>query len=139
MTARMREPAWSAALTAPLAGLIPVGWRPKALVAIKGVHTAVFASVAAALGVFVWEGLRRRGGRRAAVALGIALGETAVYASNNQVCPLTPLAEALGAEDGSVADIFLPDRLARRIPLLGATALVIGLVLQLRGTSGRTA
>jgi hypothetical protein len=62
----------------------------------------------------------------------IALGESAVYASNNQVCPLTPLAEELGARDGSVTDIVLPERISRRIPLVGGSALVIGLGMNLR-------
>jgi hypothetical protein len=82
--------------------------------------------------LFAWDGLRERPGRRGAAALAVALGETAVYLSNNQVCPLTPLAEELGAESGSVVDIFLPGWLSRRIPLLGGSALVIGLVLNLR-------
>ena len=59
----------------------------------------------------------------------MALGETAIYVSNNQVCPLTPLAEELGAERGSVADIFLPDCVARRIPLFAGGALLLGLAL----------
>jgi hypothetical protein len=85
--------------------------------------------VVAALLLFVWDGVRQRTGRRGALALGVALGETAVYVSNNQVCPLTPLAEELGAERGSVADIFLPDWFSRRIPLFGGSALIVGLVL----------
>jgi hypothetical protein len=67
----------------------------------------------------------------------VALAETAIYASNNQVCPLTPLAEELGAERGSVVDIFLPDWFSRRIPLLGSAAMVLGLVLNLRAWLGR--
>jgi hypothetical protein len=66
------------------------------------------------------------------VALSVALAESAIYVSNNQVCPLTPLAEELGAERGSVVDIFLPDWFSRRIPLAGSGALILGLVLHLR-------
>ncbi len=100
-----------------------------ALRAIKGVHTAIFASVGAAIAVLVWEGLRGRAGRRSIGALAVTLGETAIYLSNNQVCPLTPVAEELGAANGSVADIFLPDWASRRIPLASGSALVLGLVL----------
>jgi hypothetical protein len=64
--------------------------------------------------------------------LGVILAESAIYASNNQVCPLTPLAEELGTNRGSVADIFLPDWFSRRIPLFGGTALLLGVVLNLR-------
>lgn len=123
-----RRPAWSQALTVPLAGRIRPGWRPAALAAIKAVHTAVFASVGAAIALFVLDGARRRPGRRAA----IALGETGVYVSNNQVCPLTPLAEELGAASGSVADIFLPGWFSRRIPDVAGSALALGLFLNLR-------
>lgn len=132
-----RRPVWSGLLTTRMAALIPVRHRSAALSVIKGMHTVIFASVGSAIGLFVWDGLRRRPGRRAAVALGIVLTESAVFVSNNQVCPLTPLAEELGAERGSVADIFLPDWFARRIPLLGGSALALGLVLNLRAWLGR--
>lgn len=131
-----RQPAWSGVLTTQLGGLIPVRRRPAALSVIKALHTVIFASVAGAIGLFVWDGLRQRRGRRAAIALGVVLTESAMYVSNNQVCPLTPLAEELGAERGSVADIFLPDRFARRIPLVGSSALALGLALNLRAWLG---
>ena len=127
-----RSPAWSGALTAPVARSLPAAWRPVALWAIKAIHTVLFASIGAAIVLFVWDGIRGRPGRRTASALGVALGETAVYLSNNQVCPLTPLAEELGAESGSVVDIFLPDAVARRIPAVSGTALVAGLALNIR-------
>jgi hypothetical protein len=124
-----RAPAWSQYLTAPAAGLIRPGWRRPALLTIKGIHTVLFASIGAAIVVFVWDGLRGKPSRRTGSALAIALGETAIYVSNNQVCPLTPLAEELGAGSGSVVDIFLPDAVARRIPLVSGAALVLGAVL----------
>ena len=52
-----------------------------------------------------------------------------MFVSNNGVCPLTPLAEELGAASGSVTDIFLPDVISRRIPVLAGAVLVLGLVL----------
>jgi HAMP domain-containing protein len=106
--------------------------RPAALVVIKGIHTVAFVAISGAILLFVWDGLRGRLGRRASVALSVALAESAIYVSNNQVCPLTPLAEELGAERGSVVDIFLPDWFSRRIPLVGSGALILGLVLHLR-------
>ena len=126
-----RDASWSGALTTWLASRTPPAARPAVLAGVKAIHTAIFASVAAQIGVVVWDGLRQRPGRRTVAAVVIALGESAIYASNNQVCPLTPLAEELGATRGSVSDIFLPDRLARRIPLIGGSALVIGLGLNL--------
>jgi hypothetical protein len=127
-----RSPAWSQLLTDPASRAVPVAWRAATLWSIKAIHTFLFASIGAAIALFVWDGLRGRPRRRTAYALGIALGESAIYLSNNQVCPLTPLAEELGAESGSVVDIFLPDSLARRIPVVSTTALLLGLALNLR-------
>lgn len=133
-----RAPLWSERLTIPMTRVVRVEWRPAALNLIKGLHTAAFVSVGGAILLFTWDGLRGRSRLRTAVACGVALAETAIYASNNQVCPLTPLAEELGAERGSVADIFLPDWFSRRIPLLGSAAMVLGLALNLRAWLGRS-
>jgi hypothetical protein len=99
------------------------------LTAIKIVHTAAFLMIGASILLFAWDGLRGRPRRRTAIAASVALTESAIYASNNQVCPLTPLAEALGAESGTVTDIFLPLWLSRRIPLISSGVLVVGVVL----------
>jgi len=104
-----RAPVWSGALTTPLATLIRPRWRPAALASIRAIHTVIFASVGAAILLVVWDGLRQRPANRTLVAGAVVLAESAIFVSNNQVCPLTPLAEQLGAERGSVADIFLPD------------------------------
>jgi hypothetical protein len=124
-----RHPAWSGPLTRPLSDAIPSAWRPGALATIKAIHTIVFASVGAALAAFVVDGIRGNPGPRAAFALAIAVAESGIYVSNNQVCPLTPLAEELGAERGAVADLFLPAWAARCIPVIGSSALLVGLVL----------
>ena len=128
---RSREPVWSGAITSPLATLIPPDRRGRALSAIKAVHTAIFFSIAGAILLAAWDGLRGRPRRRTAVAGGVVLAESAVFVSNNQVCPLTPLAEQLGAGRGSVVDIFLPDWAARRIPVVAGSAAVLALVLNL--------
>lgn len=133
----MRRPAWSEPLTRPLGRLVPDRWRPGALAAIKAIHTVIFASIAAAIALFVWDGVRQRPSRRAACALGIAMAETGIYLSNNQVCPLTPLAEELGAESGAVADLLLPAWAARNIPLIGSAALLLGLMLHARARLSR--
>ena len=134
-----REPVWSDVLTEPLARRIPADWRPVSLAAIKVAHTAVFFSVLSMIVLLTWDGLRGRPRRRTAVAFGIAVTETAIYASNNQVCPLSPLAESLGAARGSVSDIFLPEPLSRRIPVLSGGLLTVGIVLNLRALLGRSA
>ena len=132
MTAQRRTAAWSRHLTEPAARLIPPRWHHATLVSIKAFHTVIFASIAATIVVFVWDGLRGRPSRRTAYALGVAAAEAGVYISNNQVCPLTPLAEEFGAESGSVVDIFLPDGVARRIPLVSTLALLVGIGLNIR-------
>jgi hypothetical protein len=132
-----RAPAWSQRITEPAARAIPSGWRPATVWSIKAIHTVLFLSIGAAIALFVWDGLRGRPRRRTAYALGLALGETAVYVSNNQVCPLTPLAAELGAPSGSVVDIFLPDAVARRIPIVSGTALFLGAALNLASLARR--
>jgi hypothetical protein len=132
-----RRPVWSGAFTDALAMRIPVDARPLALAVIKGLHTLIFASVGACIGLFVWGGLRQATPRHGTIALWVALAETAVYVSNNQVCPLTPLAEELGAKHGSVADIYLPNWVARQIPLFGGGALLLGMALRLRSWTAR--
>ena len=127
-----REPTWSGVLTRPLSGRIPDRWRRATLVGIKTAHTVIFVSIAGLIVLFTWDGVRGRPGRRTGLAAAVALAETAVFASNNQVCPLTPLAEELGAESGSVTDIFLPGWVSRRIPVVSGGTLVVGLVLNLR-------
>ena len=119
-------------LTRPLAARVPRGWEAAVVGLVKGVHTAIFASMVGALSMLVWDGLRQQPGRRTLIAGALIVAEAAVYVSNDQVCPLTPLAEEIGAERGSVADIFLPDWMARRIPIIGTTALIAGVALNLR-------
>lgn len=125
-----RQPVWSDTLTVPLAAVIPVGRRTLALRAIKAFHTAAFVAISGAIVVFTWEGMRGRRGPVARAAASIAVAETIVYATNNQVCPLTPLAEQLGATSGSVTDIYLPACISERIPLVGGSVLLVGLVAQ---------
>jgi hypothetical protein len=120
---------WSHVLTAPLARRVPDEGRGTVLALIKGVHSVAFFSIAGLIVLFTWDGFQGRRSRRATVAGVIALGESAIYGSNNMVCPLTPLAEELGASSGSVTDIYLPDWLSRRIPLFGGGTLLVGLVL----------
>jgi hypothetical protein len=128
-----RHPVWSDTLTKPIAARIPRRLRRSALLAIKAVHTAAFALIAGCILLFTWDAIVRRPGHRSIVTSGIAFTEVLVYASNNQVCPLTPLAEELGAESGTVSDLFLPEPISRRIPVLGGSALLVGLAFHLFG------
>ena len=122
---------WSQLVTAPLAARISAGKRATVLVGIKAFHTAAFFSIGALVALFVWDGIRQRPSRRTGIAAVVALAETLVYLSNNQVCPLTPLAEQFGAESGSVVDIFLPRWISQRIPPISGSVLVVGLAANL--------
>ena len=71
-------------------------------------------------------------------SLARSLTEAAVYVSNNQVCPLTPLAKEMGSQRDSVVAVFLPARAARSIPVIGSAALVVAIALNARAlASGR--
>jgi hypothetical protein len=98
------------------------------LVAIRAVHTGVFFAELASILWLLVSGLLGRRDRSVAVAAALVAGESAVFLANDGVCPLTPLAERHGAERGSVSDIYLPDALARTIPVW-ATALVAAAVV----------
>jgi hypothetical protein len=106
--------------------------RRVALVAVKAVHSAVFLVVLASILWLVATGLAGRRGRSVTLAAAMVAGESLVFLANRGVCPLTPLAERLGADDGSVSDIFLPERLARTIPLWSTVLVVVGIGLHLR-------
>ena len=111
--------------------------RSMLLTTIKTVHTIAFLVIGSALLLVFADGARARPSRRTAVAATIALTECAVYAGNGFTCPLTPAAEALGAERGSVSDIFLPDWFADRLPVISSTVLVTGLLLDVRAMRAR--
>jgi hypothetical protein len=90
----------------------------RALILVKTVHTAIWALVEAAMAYLLVSGLARRTDRRAGVAGAIVAGESLVFLANGARCPLTEVAESLGAEDGSVTDIYLPGWLARSLPVI---------------------
>jgi hypothetical protein len=108
---------------------IPAAYREQTLTAIKAIHTVLFFSIGAALLLTMWDGVKGRPHRRTAWAGAIVVTETAIFISNNQVCPLTPLAEELGADSGSVVDIFLPESIARRVPLVAGSVALAALIL----------
>ena len=102
------------------------------LTVVRAVHSAVFL---VELGAILWLVVTGVTGRRdctVAVAGGLVAAEAAVFVANSGVCPLTPLAERLGARRGSVSDIFLPDVMARTIPTWSSALVAIGIALHVR-------
>ena len=111
------------------------------LLAVKTVHTLIWFTVESALGYVIWAGWRGRADRRVGAAAAVVAGESLVYLGNRARCPLTGLAQSLGADHGSVTDIFLPPRLAHSLPVLHVPLVALALALHrrtLRRQLGRT-
>lgn len=107
-------------------------WRKRTLVAIRVVHSAVFFGEELSVGYLLYAGLRKRQGRAAAVAAGAIAAESLIYFGNGQHCPLSGLAEELGADHVSVTDIYLPRWIAMRIFTYNAPLVVVAAVLHAR-------
>lgn len=107
------------------------------LTVIRAVHSGVFLVELAAIAWLVLSGLMGRRDRSVAIAGGLVAIESAVFVANRGVCPLTPLAERHGASNGSVSDIFLPDVVARTIPIWATTLVAVGVALHLRAALRR--
>ena len=95
---------------------------------MKAVHSLAFFVIQSAIVYLVHKGLKKESDRRAAVAT----AETLVYVGNGFRCPLTGLAEDLGAEKGSVTDIFLPNWLAANIARIYGPLFFLALFLHVR-------
>jgi hypothetical protein len=120
-------------------GGVPSGWRRAGLVAVKGVHTGIFAAVSGAILYLLTSGLRGRSDRRAGLAGAVVAAEVLIFTGNGWRCPLTGLAEDLGAEDGSVTDIYLPPAVASHIPHITiplVTVAILAHARNLRSASG---
>jgi hypothetical protein len=102
------------------------------LVAIKAVRTLAFFSIGSCLAYFACSALMRRSDRRAAIAGAVVTGEALVYALNGFRCPLTDLAAWLGAEHGSVADIYLPHWIEARLPVITGPIFAGAVMLHVR-------
>jgi hypothetical protein len=102
------------------------------LTAIKAVHSAIFLVMLTCIGWLLASGAIGRRDRTVALAAGMVTIEAAVFVANDGTCPLTPLAERYGAKRGSVSDIFLPDALARTLPVWSSALLVVAAALHLR-------
>jgi hypothetical protein len=106
--------------------------RPSLLFAVKAFHSLAFFVIQSAILYLIYKGIRRETDRRALAACAIATGESVIYAANGFRCPLTPLAERLGAERGSVTDIFLPRWLASNVANVYVPLFALGLALHAR-------
>lgn len=104
---------------------------PSALFLIKLFHTLAFVVESAAIFYILYSGWFNVGGTGLIIAVIVLVAEIVVFAANGMVCPLTKLARRLGDATGNdfIADIFLPERFARLIPLVCGGLAFIGLLL----------
>ena len=110
--------------------------HPVAVAVVKTVHTVIFAVELASIVWLVVSGLLGRRDRTVAAAAAAVAIESAVFVANDGVCPLTPLAEHLGAMHGNVSDIYLPDTVARTIPVWSSALIVLAIGLHARPIIG---
>jgi hypothetical protein len=99
------------------------------LATIKAVHTAAWFSIESCMLYVLYSGFRGQSDRRAAIAAGVVAAETLVFAGNGFRCPLTDVAEHLGAEQASVTDIYLPRWFARNLPAIHVPLILLAALL----------
>jgi hypothetical protein len=98
------------------------------LAMVKTVHTAIWFSVEVAVVYLLYTGITRRS-RGVGTAAGIVAAECAVFLVNGASCPLTGVAESLGAHSGSVTDLYLPAPVAKSLPAIHVP--IVALILYL--------
>lgn len=100
-----------------------------ALATIRAVHTAAWFSIESCMLYLLYSGFQGRSDRRAAIAAGVVAAETLVFAANGFRCPLTDVAELLGAEQASVTDIYLPRWFAHNLPAIHVPLILLAAFL----------
>jgi hypothetical protein len=89
---------------------------------IKIVHTLIFWVLSLCVLYSLLSGISGHITLWTWIAVGLVLVESVVLLLSGWTCPLTLLAERLGARRGSVTDLFLPKWFADRIfPICGST------------------
>jgi len=106
--------------------------RRVALVSLKVVHSLLYFSIESCMGYLIYTGLKGRQDRRTAIAASVVVGESTIFLVNRCRCPLTKLAENLGATSGSVTDIYLPHFLASHLVGIHVPLLALALCLHVR-------
>ena len=96
---------------------------------VKLVHTAIFALLSACVLYVLASGVVDRITPWTWLAMAAIVVEGIVLLANGGKCPLTAVAERLGAVDGGVSDIFLPRWFADRIFPICGTLFAAGCVL----------
>jgi len=100
------------------------------LVAIKAVHTAVWAFFVACI-LAIWLFALRGEYAPAALSIGIVLVEVLVLMLNGWQCPLTAVAARYTSDRHDNFDIYLPQWLARHTKPIFGTLYLVGIALTL--------
>jgi hypothetical protein len=108
-----------------------------ALRAVKAVHTLAWFSIEACMVYVLYAGFARRSDRRAGLAAAVVAGESLIFAGNGFRCPLTAVAQRLGAERGSVTDIYLPRWFAHNLPAIHVPLIALAGYLHVRNLRAR--
>jgi hypothetical protein len=98
---------------------------------VKVVHSFFFFLMTACILYVLYSGVFNRVGWLTVVAIVLVIAEGSALALNGGRCPLTTLAENMGAEDGSVTGIFLPQWLADKVFVIWGVAFLGACVLVL--------
>jgi hypothetical protein len=99
------------------------------ITAIKAFHSIAFFILAGSVIYISIACAADRITRRTRYAIGLVAAEVAVILFNSGRCPLTSVVEDLGAESGSVSDIFLPRKVAENIPHVSTALLLTGITI----------
>lgn len=85
----------------------------------------------------LYAGFARRSDRRAGIAAAVVAAESLIFAGNRFRCPLTQVAERLGAENGSVTDVYLPRWFAHNLPAIHVPLIALAGYLHARNLRAR--
>lgn len=102
----------------------------RALIAVKGLHTLVWAFFAACIVAIPVAGMARRFEWAAALS-GVVAVECTVLVVNRMRCPLTDLAARYTEERADNFDIYLPVWVARHNQRIFGTLYVLGMAFAL--------
>ena len=92
---------------------------------VKVIHTAAWFSIESCVAYLLYAGLTGRTDRWTAIAAGVVVGESALFTANRFRCPLTEVSQWLGAESGSVTELYLPKWFAHNLPAIHVPLLVL--------------
>lgn len=97
------------------------------LALVRGVHTAIYAVMAASVFAVLYAGIFGARGLWVWAALALVAIEITVFVGGGMKCPFTALATRYGAASG--ADTFLPERWTRHTLAFFGPLIALGLSL----------